>query len=150
MPKNKKESFIFTLMMCSLMVFVMTLYNIARIHGTSENLLLNTLKGFPLAFVIAFISDWIIVGPLAKKTAFKFINRDDSMIKKAVTISTFMVIGMVIIMSLFGAFMGVGFTKAIFAAWLINIPMNFIMAYPLQIIFVGPIVRFSFGKIYPA
>lgn len=148
MPTNRKESFVFTLMMCSLMVLVMSLYNVARIHGVSENLILNTLKAFPLGFLVALLADWFLVGPLAKKLAFKFIKPEDAMIKKAIIISSCMVVGMVLIMSLFGAFMGVGLSSDLLLVWLINVPLNFIVAYPLQILVAGPLVRFSFSKIY--
>jgi len=148
MPKNKKESFVFTLMMCSLMVFVMSLYNVTRIHGVSNSLLIDALKGFPLGFIVALVADWFLVGPLAKKIAFKFIKPDDPMLKKAITISSCMVVGMVFIMSLFGAIMGVGLSSDLLIIWLVNIPLNFIVAYPLQIVLVGPLVRFGFSKIY--
>ncbi len=148
MPKNKKESFVFTLMMCSLMVLVMSIYNVARIHGVSENLLIDTLKGFPLAFVVALAADWFLVGPLAKKLAFKFIKPEDAMIKKAIIISSCMVVGMVLVMSLFGSLMGVGLSANLLLVWLINIPLNFIVAYPLQILVAGPLVRFGFVRIY--
>ncbi len=150
MPKNKKESFIFTLMMCTIMVLVMSFYNVIRIHGMTEHVMLDTIKSFPLAFVIAFTADWVIVGHIAKRVAFRIIKPEDPMIKKAIIISSFMVIGMVIIMSLFGAFMCSGFSMNIFAVWMMNIPMNFIVAYPLQILIAGPIVRFGFGKICAA
>ncbi len=146
MPKNKKESFIFTLMMCTIMVLVMTFYNMFRSHGT-EGLIVQTLIGFPLGFVVAFVGDWFLVGPLAKKVAFKFVGHNDPVIKKALVISSCMVTGMVIYMSLFGAIMGVGFTEGLLMAWLINIPLNFIVALPLQLVVAGPIVRFGFSKV---
>ena len=57
---------------------------------------------------------------------------------------------MVLIMSMYGAFMGVGFSMAFFALWLANIPLNFIVAYPLQILAVGPLVRYGFRRVCPA
>lgn len=148
MPRNKKESLVFTLMMCTLMVLVMTFYNVIRIHGLNDAVIFNTLLGFPLAFVIAFLADWFLVGPIAKSIAFKFLKEDDSMIKKAMTISTCMVLGMVLIMSLFGAIMGHGFSSGLLGAWLINMPFNLLVALPLQLLLVGPLVRMTFGKIY--
>ena len=34
--------------------------------------------------------------------------------------------------------------------WLINIPKNFIMALPFQLIIAGPLVRRTFRDIFPA
>lgn len=150
MPKTKKESFIFTLMMCCVMVLVMTFYNQWRIHGLTQEMLHMSLIGFPLAFIVAFIADWILVGPLAKRIAFTFIGPKDPVLKKILWVSTCMVTGMVIIMSLFGALMGVGLSTQLLSAWAINIPYNFIVALPLQVLIAGPLVRTAFGKMVKA
>lgn len=148
MPTTKKESLVFTLMMCSLMVLCMAAYNAARIHGVTEHYLIDVLKGFPLAFVYALVADLFLVGPLAKILAYSMIEQGDPIIKKVLIISSCMVTGMVIVMSLFGAIMGVGISDETFLVWMKNIPMNFIVALPLQVLLVGPIVRFGFGKIF--
>ena len=147
MPRNKKESFIFTLIMCTFMVFFMTLYNMIRIHGFSSDLWSHTLTGFPLGFIVALIADWFLVGPLAKEFVNKRLPEDAPIIKRILFIQTSMVSGMVIIMSLFGALMGIGLTSALPMAWLINIPYNFIVALPLQLILAGPLVRMIFQKL---
>lgn len=38
MPANKRESLIFTVIMCFCMVLGMSLYNVARVHGWQLNL----------------------------------------------------------------------------------------------------------------
>jgi hypothetical protein len=148
MPKNKKESFVFTIMMCSMMVLVMSAYNALRIHGQSHMFFKSVLIGFPLGFAVAFLADWFVVGPLAKKIAFMFIQKEDTLRKKGMIISICMVTGMVIVMSLFGAVMGVGISQSTFKIWLINMPMNFVVALPLQLLLVGPAVRRGFSKLY--
>lgn len=63
-----------------------------------------------------------------------------------------MVVPMVIIMSLYGAGEGcfhTGMWSGIFMQWLHNIPFNFIMALPFQLIIAGPLVRFVFRKAFP-
>lgn len=147
MPTNKKESLIFTTMMCAVMVLVMTFYNHLRLFGMSEGFIVNSLISFPLAYVVAFALDWFLVGPLAKKVAFKMITPEDSDLMKAIKISSCMIVGMVFFMSLFGALMGVGLSPELPIAWLINLPLNFIVALPLQLIIVGPLVRLVFSKV---
>jgi len=149
MPINKRESLIFTMIMCAFMVFIMSIYNIARTHGFNLEIIAKAWLGFPLAFTVAMFSDWFIVGPSAKKMAFKIVSHVAPKWQIVVAISSAMVTGMVIIMSLFGAILGVGFTGALWRAWLYNIPINFIVAFPLQLLIVGPLVRFSFRKCFP-
>ncbi len=149
MPINKKESLIFTFFMCSFMVYVMTVYNIYRIDGYHEGFFSEVWLGFPLAFFVAFIADWFIVSPIAKGFAFRFIKDEDPTVKKVLIISGSMVSGMVIVMSLFGAIHGVGFTSQTLIVWLVNIPFNFIVALPLQLILAGPIVRLIFRQLFP-
>ena len=149
MPINKRESMVFTIIMCAFMVFFMTLYNTARIHGISANLLANAWLGFPLAYAIAIIADWFLVAPTAKKLALKIVGYDAPIWKKMIAIPTCMVCGMVLIMSLFGAIMGGGFSSQTLIVWLYNIPANFVVALPLQLLIAGPVVRFVFRKVFP-
>lgn len=149
MPINKRESMIFTLLMCAFMVFVMTVYNVARIHGINSELMKTAWLGFPLAYIVALIGDWFIVGPLAKKIAFKIIDENAPTWKKVLAISSCMVTGMVLIMSLFGSIVGAGLSSQTLIIWLYNIPANFILAFPLQMLIAGPVVRIVFRKAFP-
>lgn len=149
MPVNKKESLVFSLMMCGFMVFFMSIYNVVRIYGVTELLIQQVWMGFPLGFVVAFIADWFFVGPFAKKIAYRYLKQEDPIWKKVVLISTSMVTGMVLVMSLYGAILGVGLSSKTLVVWLMNIPFNFIVALPLQIGLAGPIVRLVFRSIFP-
>lgn len=62
--------------------------------------------------------------------------------------SFFMVTGMVLLMSLYGAMINVGFNSELPSAYVKGVGFNFIAALPLQLLFVGPIVRLIFTKIY--
>lgn len=149
MPINKRESLIFTSIMCAFMVYVMTLYNVTRVHGFSIDIFESAWLGFPMAYVIAMMADCFIVGPQAKKLAFGLLNQQSPTWKKVITISFFMVSGMVIIMSLFGAIHAVGFSSKTAIVWLYNIPTNFVLALPLQLLIAGPLVRFVFRAAFP-
>ncbi len=147
MPKTKKESFIYTVMMCAFMVFCMSIYNVGLHRGFSGELLREVVVGFPIAYVVALVCDWFIVSKPAKKIAFSIVKPQDKPLKKIVMISFCMVCGMVVLMSLYGAVEVVGFSKQLFAVWMKNIPVNFVMALPLQLLIAGPVVRFFFSKL---
>ncbi|CUP80368.1 membrane protein [Clostridium baratii] len=149
MPTTKKESLIFTIMMCAFMVFCMSVYNVS-LHsgGFSKQVIIDSLIGFPLTFIVAMVCDWFIVSRPAKAIAFRFIKEEDKQIKIAILISLFMVCGMVLCMSMFGALHNVGLTSDLPLAYITAIGMNFIVALPLQLLIAGPIIRFIFGKVF--
>lgn len=154
MPQNKRESFIFTIMMCFFMVFVMSIYNVSLHMG---QLSIDTIKaawlGFPIAYCVAMCCDWFFVSSIAKGFAFRFlVTPESNALKKAIAVSCCMVIPMVIIMSLYGALevtLQTGSWDLIPIIWLTNIPKNFIMALPLQLLIAGPLVRALFRKVFP-
>lgn len=149
MPTTKKESLVFTIIMCAFMVLCMSIYNIS-IHsgGFSKDVIIESLIAFPLTFIVAMICDWFIVSKPAKAIAFKFIKKEDKQIKIAILISIFMVCGMVLCMSMYGAIHNVGLTSGLPSAYITAIGMNFIVALPLQLLIAGPIIRFIFCKIF--
>lgn len=154
MPQNKRESLIYTVMMCFFMVLWMSIYNVT-LHMGALNLgvLQAAWIGFPIAYVFAMCCDWFLVSGLAKGFAFRFLVKPDSSgLKKVMAVSCCMVIPMVVIMSFYGAAEGCvksGQWSSLFFIWLLNIPKNFIMALPFQLIIAGPIVRGVFRKVFP-
>lgn len=154
MPKNKRESFIFTVMMCFTMVLWMSIYNVSiQMQSVSLNSIATAWMGFPIAYIFAMCCDWFFVSMLAKTVAFRFlVNEKSSPLKKVLAISSCMVICMVIIMSLYGAAEGCfhsGQWQNLGIMWLMNIPKNFIMALPFQLLIAGPLVRYLFRKGFP-
>jgi hypothetical protein len=154
MPQNKRESLIYTVMMCFLMVFWMSMYNVTLHMGYFG---LETLQegwlGFPVAYIFAMLCDWFFVSKLAKGFAFRFLVKPESSpLKKVIAVSCCMVVPMVIIMSLYGAVEACthsGAWSSVGIIWLTNIPKNFIMALPFQLIVAGPVVRTLFRKLFP-
>lgn len=138
MPTNKKESLIFTCMMCSMMVLGMSLYNLLLHHHFSFP---ELIKGFIPGFMVAFILDEFVVGVLAKKIAAKAPIDPEKPIQIILTITFAMVLGMVTCMSLFGIIMELGFPESMLGLYLHAWKMNFIVALPLQLFIVGPISR---------
>lgn len=154
MPQNKRESLIYTVLMCFVMVLWMSIYNVALQYGKLDfEVLAAAWIGFPIAYVFAMCCDWFFVSKLAKGFAFGFLVKpEDSVLKKVVCVSSCMVVPMVLIMSLYGAVEGAVHTggwNGILSAWLFNIPCNFVMALPLQLLIAGPLVRKVFRGLFP-
>lgn len=154
MPQNKRESLIYTVMMCFVMVLWMSFYNVALQQGrfTLETLAAGWL-GFPFAYVAGMCCDWFVASRIAKGVAFRFLVKpQDSVLKKVLCISCGMVVVMVVLMSLYGACEGAFHTgnwAGVPGNWLVNIPRNFIMALPLQLLLAGPLVRRVFRAAFP-
>ena len=151
MGQTKLQKFIFTLMMCFCMVLGMTIYNMILNEGLHSNLLNNLLKEFWLGFIVALLLDIFIVGKLAKPIAFKIVkpNKETKQIKIIFAISSCMVIGMVLFMSMFGAVIAAGFNINALKLYPLCKVRNFVVALPLNLLIVSPIVRFLFTKIFP-
>lgn len=149
MGKNKKEAFIFTLMMCFGMVLGMTIYNMILSMGFTTDIFKALLIGFWPGFIVALFLDVFVVGKAAKAIAGKIVPEDAPMIRKILTISGLMICGMVIFMSFYGAVIHTGFTKELIPAYLNGIWKNFIMAVPLNLLVVSPIARGIFFKLFP-
>ena len=74
MPINKRESLLFTFIMCFCMVLWMSIYNVALQHGAiNGEVVAAAWLGFPVAYVFAMCCDWFVASPLAKGFAFKYL-----------------------------------------------------------------------------
>ncbi|WP_119326750.1 DUF2798 domain-containing protein [Companilactobacillus musae] len=154
MPRNLKEEIVFTAIMAGLMVLVMTGYNVAMAQGLSSGLPMAILSAYPLGLGVAIVLDLLIVGPIAKGLAFKYIINDYMKRNTAligITISVLMVLGMVTLMSFFGIAvegkLSQGHVLATYGhTWIFNL----IVALPLQLLIVGPIARGVLGKMQKA
>ncbi|WP_379159967.1 DUF2798 domain-containing protein [Paenibacillus sp. sgz5001063] len=149
MGTNKKEAFIFTAIMCTFMVLFMSIYNVVLSTGWTSRVITEVAIGFVPALIVGLFMDVVVVSRIAKGIAFKLIKPTDPTIKKVLTISFFMVCGMVLCMSLYGTLAHYGFRGNFLAHYLSTVGYNFICALPLQFIIVGPLTRFLFMRIFP-
>lgn len=148
MPTNKKEGIYFGSMMCFGMVTVMTFYNL-YLNGLLDDMAPLALIGnFVIGFIIALSLDLFVVGPVAKKVAFSLPFDKSKKVLVILAVSFCMVTGMVLTMSLYGvisAFLNGGLAGHSFiSSYGYTIMMNFIVAFPLQLLVMGPLVRFLF------
>lgn len=138
------------MMMCFGMVIVMTFYNLL-LNGAGGLLHIKEIAlELLIGFIIALLIEICIVGPCAKKIVFALPFDKSKKVNIIITMATLMVIGMVFFMSFYGMAMmylhnglhGDSFVSMYFSIFI----KNFIMAYPLQLIIMGPLVRFLFAK----
>ena len=59
-----------------------------------------------------------------------------------------MVVGMVLLMSMYGAIVAVGFNSTALKIYPLCIARNFIVALPLNLLIVSPLVRMSFNRLF--
>jgi hypothetical protein len=154
MPQNKRESLIYTVMMCFLMVFWMSMYNVTLHMGHfGLDVIRKGWLGFPIAYLYAMLFDWFLVSKLAKGFAFKYLVKpDSSTTRKVIAVSCCMVVPMVVVMSLYGALeacVNSGAWSSLVLIWLTNLPKNLIMALPFQLLIAGPVIRKVFRKLFP-
>lgn len=151
MPKNLFQEIIFTFIMVVVMVYAMVCYNIALDFGELNNTV------FVAAFselwymgLIAFAFELLVVGPVAKKIAFRIVDPESpAPIFVTLAISAITVCFMCPIMSLMATLIIKQPAAAdFFATWVQTSALNFPMALCWQIFFAGPLVRLIFRAIF--
>ena len=150
MPKTKFQNFIFTLMNAVLMAYCMIVYSVAinSSDGLINQTFLIALKEFPIEVIIAFLLAFFVASPIAKKLTFRIVNpKEDNKMFIILSIQTFTVLTMVGLMSLYALFAQHLINSNVICNYIVLYCKNFIMAYPLQIFFVGPLVRNVFRMI---
>ena len=159
MPINKRN-LLFTFIMCFCMVLWMSIYNVALQHGAAWRGRCHCVaRGFRCLHFCHSAFGWFVASPLAKGFAFKYLVTPGKSSPLAMTlaVSSCMVVPMVIIMSLYGACEGLfhmpggplANLQALPMMWLVNIPRNFIMALPWNLLVAGPVARFVFRRAFP-
>ena len=102
MPKTKLQEVVFTILMVFVMVYTMICYNIAlNVGGMNNQVFLNAFHELVIMGPIAFILDFFLIGPFAKKKAFSIVNLErDNNFHLVIAISVVSIIGMCPLMSL--------------------------------------------------
>lgn len=149
MPRTKGESIFFTAITAWMMVYVMTLYNTVLATGNFTNAtFLIALKSMWIEYIIIALLAYFVSGHFAKMCAFRIVQPGYRPIFIIFSIQTFTVIWQVAFASILGVYHGYGFTANFILDYLMTYCRNFIMAFPLQLIFVGPLARLIFRTIF--
>lgn len=142
MPTNKKEGIIYGVSMCFIMVYFMGLLNIS-IHKGYFNfeVVLTSLKAFPITFIIVFLLENIIIHNLNAKLLNHFTEKTDSA-NSFILFNTFFIVTMMsLIMTIIGGLLGGDHLTTVISEFFIRWPRNFCAAFFLNILVAGPISR---------
>ena len=146
MPKNKFQDFIFTVIMASVMVYGMVVYNVAlNTGGVSGQTFLSALHELPIMIPVAFVLEFFIVGKIARYLAFKVMKPTDRPQFITYAISICICCIMCPTMSLVATIL---FKTPSFGTWVQTWGMNFPMAICYQMFYCGPLVRLIFRLIF--
>ena len=151
MPQTKFQNFVFTLMTAILMAYLIIVYNVAisSNDGLVNQTFLIALKEFRIEVIIVFFLAYFIASPIAKKLAFRIVDpKKDNKMLIILSIQTFTVLVMVALMSIYALFIQHLVNSNVICNYITLFIKNFIMVYPLQIFFVGPVVRNVFRIIF--
>ena len=147
MPKNKFEEVIFTIIMATVMVYGMVVYNVAlNMGGVTNQTFLIALRELPIMVPIAFVLEFFIVGKIAGMLAFKVMRPTDRPQFIIYAISICICCIMCPTMSLVAMFLFKD--NHSFGTWIQTWGMNFPMAILYQLFCCGPFVRLIFCTIF--
>lgn len=147
MPKNKFQDVVFTIIMATIMVYGMVVYNVALdTGGVYKDTFLLALLELPIMVPIAFVLEFFVVGKIARKLAFTVMRPDDRPQFITYAISICICCIMCPIMSLVAMLLFKD-TKT-FGTWIQTWGMNFPLAIFYQIFYCGPLVRLIFRAIF--
>ena len=147
MPKNKFEEVIFTIIMATVMVYGMVVYNVAlNMGGVTNQTFLIALRELPIMVPIAFVLEFFIVGKIAGMLAFKVMRPTDRPQFIIYAISICICCIMCPTMSLIAMFLFKD--NHSFGIWIQTWGMNFPMAILYQLFCCGTFVRLIFCTIF--
>lgn len=147
MPKNKFQDVVFTIIMATIMVYGMVVYNVAlNMGGVTGETFVLALRELPIMVPVAFVLEFFVVGRIAKALAFSVMRPDDRPQFITYAISICICCIMCPIMSLVATFLFKD-TKT-FGTWIQTWGMNFPMAICYQMFYCGPLVRLIFRTIF--
>ena len=151
MPKNKFQEVIFTIIMVFFMVYSMICYNIRLSVGEMTNsIFLSAFHELIIMGPIAFVLDFFIVSKLAFACASRMVDfRNCHPFSMILAISVASIALMCPLMSFAATLLFKNAGSQFIAVWIETTAMNFPAAFFLQLIYVGPLVRFIFRHIFP-
>lgn len=146
MPKTKFQNVVFTIIMATIMVYGMIVYNVALNTGGVTNATFGmALHEMPIMVPVAFILEFFIVEKLATKLAFTVVRPTDRPQIITYAISTMIVCIMCPTMSLIATLL---FKEPSLGTWVQTFGCNMPMALIWQLLFCGPLARLIFRTLF--
>ena len=150
MPKNKFQDVVYTIIMATIMVYGMVVYNVAlNTGGVRGETFLLALHELLIMVPIAFILEFFVVDNLAHKLAFRMVTPQDRPIVITLAISVMIICIMCPVMSLIATLLFKNAGSQFIAVWLQTTFMNFPVAFFWQLMYCGPFIRLIFRKMFP-
>lgn len=146
MPKTLVQRIVFTIIMATLMVYGMIVYNVAlNTGGVSNQTFLLALHELPIMLPIAFVLEFFVVEKLAARLAFSFMRPTDRPQFITYAMSMMIVCIMCPVMSLIATLL---FKEPSFGTWVHTFGCNFPMAFFWQLFYCGPLTRLIFRTLF--
>lgn len=146
MPKTLPQRIVFTIVMATIMVYGMIVYNVALNTGGVTNATFGmALHEMPIMVPVAFVLEFFVVEKLATALAFTFMRPTDRPQFITYAISLMIVCIMCPVMSLVATLL---FKEPSFGTWVHTWGCNFPMALCWQMFYCGPLSRFIFRTIF--
>ncbi|MCD7956812.1 MAG: DUF2798 domain-containing protein [Lachnospiraceae bacterium] len=150
MPKTKFQSVVFSAMMVFAMVFCMTCYTVSfNLGGFSYKVLSIAIQEMWVEYVVVFLLIFFVITKIAQKLTARIIDREAVPgFVSILAMQTFTVAIIVPVITLFATFLHDGFTGLWFVQWIELWVKCLPMAFFLQVLYVGPLVRLIFRTIF--
>mgnify|MGYP001322906170 FL=1 len=146
MPKTLLEKVVFTIVMATIMVYGMIVYNVAlNTGGVTNATFLMALHEMPIMGPVACILEFFVVEKLATALAFTFMRPTDRPPFITYAISLMIVAIMCPVMSLVATVL---FKEPSFGMWVHTWGCNMPMALCWQMLYCGPLSRFIFRLVF--
>lgn len=146
MPKTLPQRIVFTIVMATIMVYGMIVYNVALNTGGVTNATFGmALHEMPIMVPVAFVLEFFVVEKLATALAFTFMRPTDRPQFITYAISLMIVCIMCPVMSLVATLL---FKEPSFGTWVQTWGMNMPMALIWQLLFAGPLTRLIFRNLF--
>ena len=137
MPKTLPQRIVFTIVMATIMVYGMIVYNVALNTGGVTNAIFGmALHEMPIMVPVAFVLEFFVVEKLATALAFTFMRPTDRPQFITYAISLMIVCIMCPVMSLVATLL---FKEPSFGTWVHTWGCNFPMALCWQMFYCGPL-----------
>lgn len=146
MPKTKFQSVVYTIIMATIMVYGMIVYNVALSTGGVRNeTFIMALHEIPIMVPVAFMLEFFVVEKLAVRLAFTFVRPTDRPIVITCAISLMIICIMCPVMSLVATLL---FKEPSLGTWVHTFGCNLPMALCWQLLYCGPLARLIFRTLF--
>jgi hypothetical protein len=149
MPRTKFQDLAFTVIMVVVMVYCMTLYNVALEIGLTYQTFWIALTYMWKEALAAFIAQRYVAAPLIRRIMESLFSPGEAGKRlRIVAIAGCNVMLMAPMMTLIVSAMHHGITPELPLQWLPKLLVNFPFALVIQIFYVGPLVRLIFRTLF--